>query len=64
MVKFIPRRLPMVRVKVRPTRSVTLLVVQLAGAGAVLAGIAQWSVPSALIVGGVVAVAAAERQPR
>jgi hypothetical protein len=45
-------------------RSAQLFVIQLAGAFSVLYGISYWSVPIALIVGGVAAIAAVELQSR
>jgi hypothetical protein len=42
--------------------SIPLLVLQLLGLGALLVGISFWSIPAALVVGGILAIAAAEMQ--
>lgn len=45
-------------------RTVAFLSIELAGSGAVLDGIAHYSRPIALIIGGIGAVVAVERRPK
>lgn len=50
--------------KLVPSRNLALLVLQLLGFLAVLVGISWWSVPAALVVGGIAIIAAVEMQAR
>ena len=62
IIRYLKTILHFVKFPARLGPSTYLLIVQLAGAFSVLYGVSYWSVPVALVLGGVGAILAVERQ--